>query len=309
VQTILYSARFIFHFLVVLAVAMACFALGGYILFGEQLEGWKTPGSSLGRMLVILFQRFDYQEFHSVAPLSAALWFTLFFVIVAILLLRLLTSAIVNDYMLVRRRLGEPGAGIPAQVRGMMRDSLWGRTYEGAQKSIPLDDLLDLLSTDTDPAYLKSLGDLRTDRRLRSRADLHRVERAAKVDEKFLVDRGCDKATAQRLLNDCVNWTHSLAVTSSPDRRLMILMARQIGFLKVEAEYLSYRIQRKFERSSKVVDRIDLKHAKSLALARRLRKAQQLPPGWTAHVDHDGRRYLRQEETGLTSWTLPKHLL
>jgi hypothetical protein len=61
--------------------------------------------------------------------------------------------------------------------------------------------------------------------------------------------------------------------------------------------------------AGKAMDRLDLKHAKSVSLAKRIRRAQELPPGWTAHTDDQGRRYLRQTETGLTSWTLPRHLI
>lgn len=309
VQTILYSVNFILHYCFVMGIVFANFALGGYILFGEQLEGWRTPGRAIGRMLLVLFQRFDYNEFHSVAPISAALWFTCFFVLVSVLLLRLLSAAIVRNYLDVRAKLGESGKGLQQQAMEGVRDVLWGRTYEGSQKTIPYDDLLNLIAADTDPAHLKRMGNLMVDRRLRSRADLNRAEKSQIVDEEFLIARGCDPASARRLLGACSEWVHSVSETSSPLRRLMILLARQISLLRVEAEYLTYRIQRKFDRSAKVIDRIDLKHAKSLALARRIRKAQQLPPGWTAHTDADGRRYLRQEETGLTSWTLPKHLL
>lgn len=87
------------------------------------------------------------------------------------------------------------------------------------------------------------------------------------------------------------------------------MVVRQMHLLRFESERLQERLVKKFDHSVKVVDRIDLKHAKCHSLARRLRKGQTLPPGWTAHVDDQGRRYLRQEETGLTSWTLPKHLL
>mmetsp|Transcript_112527 Transcript_112527/g.303803 ORF Transcript_112527/g.303803 Transcript_112527/m.303803 type:complete len:88 (+) Transcript_112527:861-1124(+) len=87
------------------------------------------------------------------------------------------------------------------------------------------------------------------------------------------------------------------------------MLVRQMNHLRFESDKLQDKMNRKFQRSAKVVDRIDLKHAKCLSLARRIRKGQQLPPGWTAHTDTDGRRFMRQEETGLTSWTLPKHLL
>lgn len=309
VQTLMYSTDFIVHYIIVLAVVLANFTLSGYILFGEQVEGWSTIGSSASRMILVLFRRFDYEELRNVAPISSALWFTFFFVLVVLLLLRLLTAGILHGYLNVRERLGEPGMGIPQQALGALQEVWWRRTYEGAQKTIPYEELLSLLAPDIDPAHMQRLSGLRVDRRLRTRADLHRAEKSPVVDEKMLIQRGCDPATAGHLLQSCASWTHQISVTSSPANRLLILVLRHMDVLRQQAHQLQTRTHRKFEGSAKVVDRIDLKHAKSLAVARRIRKAQQLPPGWTAHMDTEGRRYLRQEETGLTSWTLPKHLL
>jgi len=129
------------------------------------------------------------------------------------------------------------------------------------------------------------------------------------ITVEFLTLRGCSPADAERLLERAVEWKHSLSVTSSPSHRLMLLVARQMSYITKEVDLMSKRTKTKVENSTKGVDRLDLKHAKCVALAKRIEKSQKLPPGWTAHVDHEGRRYLRQEETGLTSWTLPRHLV
>jgi len=237
------------------------------------------------------------------------LWFAAFYILVTLLLIKTLTAAIVHNYLEVRARLGEPGMGLQRQVLEAFREALWGRSFEGSQRSVPYDDLLEVLSADTDQEHLKRMGNLQVDRRLKSRADLHKAERAQSLDVEYLVSLGCAEGMARRLLQQCSQWTNSIAETSSPTRRLVILVARHVNFLRGEAEFLMHQLKQIFDRSAKLVDRIDLKHAKSVALARRIRKAQVLPPGWTAHTDQEGRRYLRQKETGLTSWTLPKHLL
>jgi len=309
VQTLLHSVNFIFHFFLFLAVVFCTFALSGYILFGEQIDGWSTPGRSFARLLLVLFMRFDYNEFHKVAPISSAVWFSSFFVVASVLLVKLLTAAILHHYLDVRERLGEPGIPISQQFREWIRDLQFGHTYTGSQRSLPFDDLLTALSADTDPSFLKNLGRLQADRRLRSRADLHKAERGELATHAYLVKKGLDPAMADRLLLKCCEWTHNISVTSSPLHRMLILLARQLTWLRQEADKVSAKVHRKFDRNSKVMDRVDLKHAKSLAIARRIKKAQELPPGWSAHADDEGRRYFVQEETGLTSWTLPRHLM
>jgi len=309
VQTFLQSAGFVIHFIILLCFIFINFAMAGYILFGEQLQGWTTPTGAIGQMLLVFFLRFDYKEFHEIAPLASAIWFSTFFVLVVVLMQRLMSAAIVDTYLSVKASLGEPGQGLLSQGTKVLRDVLFLRTYKGAQKSVPLEELLQNISADSDPAYLKKLGSRQVDRRLRTRAELFQAESSPAVDVAFLVKRGCEPLAAQRMLEQCAEWTYSISTTSSPLRRLLIMLVRQMNHLRFESEKLQDNMNRKFQRSAKVVDRIDLKHAKCLSLARRIRKGQQLPPGWTAHADKDGRRFMRQEETGLTSWTLPKHLL
>lgn len=309
VQTFLHAAGFISHFFLLLLIVFGNFALGGYILFGDSLKGWNTPVGAVSKTILVFFLRFDYQDFHQVHPVASGVWFTSFFLLVIVLLQRVLAAAIVEAYVSVRAALGEPGATVLEQLRQAFREMRFLRSYRGAQKSVPYEELLNILATDVDPAYIKKLGNRQVDRRLRTRAQLTEVESSATVDVDFLMQRGCDRVSAERLLRQCAVWTHSISVTSSPLRRLLIMLVRQMHHMKFEADHFQEALNRKFDRSAKVVDRFDLKHAKCLSLARRMRKGQQLPPGWTAHTDQDGRRFLRQTETGLTSWTLPKYLL
>merc|ERR1712060_594112 len=102
-----------------------------------------------------------------------------------------------------------------------------------------------------------------------------------------------------KLLEACAAWRYSMSHTTSPSK---LLIAKQMTKQKEQVDWLQSRIHGRVDAAAKTVDRLDLKHAKCAALARRIKKAQVLPKGWTAHVDKEGRRYLRQEETGLTSW-------
>jgi len=322
-QTLMLYADFMLHYLVVFVITFASFAVGGYVLFGEQLGGWSTFGDAVASLFLVLFGHFSYEDFHSVAPVTAPFWFIAFFISTGLLLLGLLTAAVLYQYLDVRERLGEVGVGLFQQLCEAVRNILYSRTYEGVQKSVPQDKLLDLLfcNDGTDhvnvkrkkwierEAKLHRLGRLRMDRRLRTRGDVAKVENDLPITTEFLVGRGCDPEIADRLIQRCTKQCQSIEEIATPTHRLMLLVARQMKVLRQEADVMRTRASKRVTWAARAVDRLDLKHAKCVALARRLRHSQQLPPGWSSQVDENGRRYLLQESTGLTAWNLPRHLL
>jgi hypothetical protein len=308
IQTIMSSVDFFLHYIVIFGVVFFSFAHSGYILFGEQREDWSTAGQSINGLFLILFGQFNTQ-FHGDVAITSASWFWLFYFSVQLLLINLLTAAMVHRYLDVRNRLCEPGVGIVKQTMNAVSEFWWKRTYEGSQKSVPAAELLEMLSADTDPIYLEKCGRLQVDRRLRTREDLHKAENDPTVDLDFLLERGCDPYVGMKLLEACATWRYNMSNTSSPSVLLKLLIAKQMSKQKAQVDWLESRLHGRVDAAAKTVDRLDLKHAKCAALARRIRKSQVLPNGWTAHIDKDGRRYLRQEETGLTSWTLPRQLI
>merc|ERR1719253_2126858 len=97
--------------MIVFVIVIGNFTLGGYILFGGQVSGWSTYGSSLSRVLLVLFNHFDFDELYDVAPVTSTVWYISFLIVVSMMLLNLLLASILNGYLEVRQRLGEPGAG------------------------------------------------------------------------------------------------------------------------------------------------------------------------------------------------------
>jgi len=308
-QTMSAVAMFLLHYLIVFCIIMANFIVSGYVLFGEEIQDWSTLGKATCSSLLMLFGRFDYNDFHAVAPVSAAIWFTSFFVILVLVITGLTTSTILHHYLLVRTKTGQAGDSIIKQIWQMYGDLCYGRTYDGAQKSLPPDKLFEMVTLDTDPLRIRHLGRFNIDRRMRTRHDVHEAELDPKVDVEFLIGRGMDPITAERLLYRIAEQGHHIKMRSSPVHRLTLFIARQMSMLRFGAEHMRKKTTDKVTWASKSVDRVDLKHAKCVGLAKRIRRAQELPPGWTQHEDSNGRRYLRQEETGLTSWTLPRHLI
>lgn len=309
-QTISEVGMFLFHYIIVLMIVMANFILTGYILFGEQLRDWATLGNATCSAFLMIFGRFDYTELHSVAPVSAAVWFSSFFILVCLVITGLTTATMIHHYMAVRARTGQAGDSIVKQTKGLIEDICFGRSYDGAQKSLPPDKLFEMLTFHSDhPARIRHLSRFNIDRRMRTRHDIHEAEIDPRVDREFLEGRGMDRLAAERFLDHLAEAGHHIEMRSSPTHRLTLFIARQMSQLRFRAQHMRAKTTERVKWSSKAVDRVDLKHAKSVVLAQRLRCAQKLPPGWTQHTDEEGKRYLRQEETGLTSWTLPRHLI
>merc|ERR1712050_177180 len=109
-----------------------------------------------------------------------------------------------------------------------LRESWWSRTYEGAQKSVPSEALLEMMAQDVDQKEIEKLGRLSVDRRLRTRDDLSEAENDPFITTEFLVGRGCDRVVAERLLERVRKFRHQMTMASSPAHRLMLLVARQM---------------------------------------------------------------------------------
>jgi len=308
-QAVLYMGNVFLHHMIVFVVVCGNFALSGYILFGEQVKSWSNMGRSIDSLLHLMMGEFNYDELRNVAPSCALIWWWTFFFSTTIILAKVLMATVIVRFLEVRQALGEPGLGLPRQIINTVQNLWYSRSYEGAMKSTPDEDLLRMLSADTDAAHIKKLMNMKTDRRLRTRDDLAKAEKDVAVDVEFLVQRGMDPLSAERLLERCLQWAGNISTTSSATNRLMLLVAKQMNFIQLEAERMQRKVRSRIDRAAQSADRVDVKHAKCIALSKRLQRAQKIPAGWTVHRDEQGRRYLRHEQSGLTSWTLPRGLI
>jgi len=309
IQVVYITLDYLAHFLVVAFVCFFNFALAGYILFGEQLENWSGFGHCIRSLLLVVFGRFDYEELHNAAPILASFWFWAVFIFLNLLLLNILTAAALHNYRIVKKRLGEPGASIAEQIRETWNSIRFGNTYEGTQKSIPYDVLLHSLVEGAAYKQLEKVGRLVMDRRLRTRGDLAKEEQDPQVDVEYLLDRGCDVSTAEHLLASVTRWATAIKMTTEPEHRLAVKVARQMRSTKGDTTNLREKLRPRVNFASAIVDRSDLKQAKCLSMAKRIKRAQEVPTGWEVHFMDNGRRYLRHNETGLTAWTLPRRMV
>lgn len=312
VQTLLASRQFLMHYVIIFSLVMCSFAFCGHILFGECLAEWATLGGAIAKLFMILSGRFEYVTLYSVAPMGTPIWFTAFFLSTALLLLALLTGAIVHRYLEVRAKLGESGENVWTQLQDLFDEKFYSGSYQGSQRSAPPEELLNLLCDLSNPdeyARIHRLGTLQLDRRLRTREDVECAETDVPITAEFLVDKGMDQHVAHHLLSRCSKAQRLVSTTSDPTHMLLLMMMRHHALLRREAEHGVYRIESRAAWTADALDRIDLKLGKCMAMTKRVARSQQLPHGWSKHYDQFGQKYVRHDDSGLTSWTLPKGLV
>mmetsp|Transcript_36238 Transcript_36238/g.85021 ORF Transcript_36238/g.85021 Transcript_36238/m.85021 type:complete len:914 (+) Transcript_36238:133-2874(+) len=308
IQTTWTAADFLTHYLVVFLIVIATFAVSGHILFGEHRKEFSNLGSSFCRLFQIILSYADYKhsEMHNDAPFSAGCWFVAFYISAMLLMIGVFTVGILHQYMNVKERLGESGVSLWQQARDYFTEFWWSETYDGSQKTAPDHVLLKAFSQGLTPEELQRLGRYKLDRRLRTRADVLAHEKDLEVSAESLIKQGCDKVSARRLINRVRRAGHHVGLRSTPANRAMLQAIRHMGHMHREAEKVRLRLDAEAKWCVTSIDRMDLKHAKCAVVARRIRSAQVLPEGWSEHYDEEGRKYLKEEASGLTAWTLPR---
>merc|ERR1712048_495391 len=92
-------------------------AVGGYILFGEQVSDWSFVGSALLSQLRVLWGTYEFDDFHEIFPITGFIWYKTFLIFVVILIQSLLLAEMAASYRRVRAKVSEPGTGIARQFR------------------------------------------------------------------------------------------------------------------------------------------------------------------------------------------------
>jgi len=129
-KTLALASVDLFHYYYILATVFINFALGGYVLFGAQLYAWSTLHMSTQSAFAMTFGKVDYESLHNIAPVSAAIWFWAYIVVVTFILFNMCISIIVGHYTEVRSSLGEVGQSIWVQGKWLCEDTYWHYSYE-----------------------------------------------------------------------------------------------------------------------------------------------------------------------------------
>jgi hypothetical protein len=294
------------HFAIIFLVIFANFTLGGYILFGEQLHEWSELGRAVHSTFEMTLGNFAYARLHSVASVSAAIWFWVYVVLVLFVLINVLIAIIMDHYLMVKSRIGEVGVGIWSQVVGMIQDFKWAHSYEGSKKTVPIDSLLVAMTGDSNLAHHRSVIGFKMNRRPRNAEDILRIHTEPQVTVDFLVANGCDHINAARLIAKCKASLVEDLRDDNPLDRLNMLVNVETYKLKDRAEKLETQVDKVLDTLDDAVDRIDLKQKKCIGLAKRIEAAQKLPDGWREIIDEDGQKFYYHEKSGQSYGTLPR---
>merc|ERR1719482_2631110 len=197
-ETLKFASIDLAHFLIIFCAVFISFALGGFILFGPHLEEWSSFVLAVTTAFrLLLGSAADYYKLHQVAPMVAAWWFWTYILFVVFVLLNLLVALIIDQYGEVKRRMGEDGQSIVAQIYEAYQNFKWSMGYEGTARNPSLDEILDSFVDDPDSMRELSMFEMK----LKSREVSGRA--AEPVQVKTLTDIGLQKSYAKRLLNDC----------------------------------------------------------------------------------------------------------
>lgn len=294
------------HFACVFLVIFANFTLGGFILFGEQLYEWSEIGRAVHSTFGMTLGNFQYDRLHSVAPVSAAVWFWAYVLLALFVLLNVLIAIIMDHYLMVKSRIGDVGVGIWSQIVETIQDFRWAHSYEGSKKTVPIDDLLVALTGDTSLEHHRSVIGFKMDRRPRNAEEILKIHTEPQVTVDFLIDNGCDLASARRLIAKCKASMIEDLRDDNPLDRLNMLVNVETYKLKDRAVKLESNVNKVLDHLDDSLDRIDLKQRKCIGLAKRIQSAQKLPEGWREIVDEDGQKFYYHEVSGQSYGTLPR---
>ena len=102
-DTIKLAYQDLLHFGLVSVAVIACLCLNAVLLFGRDVEAFGNLPRSLHSSFRMLFGDWDWAPMEEVSRSGAYLWFTMFMVLCAIILLNMLLAIILDNYMDVKR--------------------------------------------------------------------------------------------------------------------------------------------------------------------------------------------------------------
>ncbi|CAJ1413661.1 unnamed protein product, partial [Effrenium voratum] len=135
-DTLSLASQDLLHFGIVLLAVMACLCLNGVLLFGRDLEEFGNLFRSLHSSFRMMFGDWEWGPMEEVSRAGAYLWFTMFMVLVVIILLNMLLAIILDNYMDVKK-ISASAQTLGQQMQEMRRR----RQMQKAQERVKLSDV------------------------------------------------------------------------------------------------------------------------------------------------------------------------
>mmetsp|Transcript_6062 Transcript_6062/g.14406 ORF Transcript_6062/g.14406 Transcript_6062/m.14406 type:complete len:798 (-) Transcript_6062:82-2475(-) len=226
-RTIGQAASDLGHLGLMVAVAFCNLALGGYLVFGPELEAWSSIEKAIMTTISILFGQGDLGAMYNIAPISTLLWGSAYLICIIILMMSMISAILISHHREVRKKRGRAQQTLPQQFVAMLEDFVWKRSYDlrmllrfvksrsGPRSKIlrvlpalkpetkriariPYDDLIDFFdSSDESKAALPSWAPVKKE-------DFYRF--------------GVDSATTARIMKKC-----RVATSANPDQEMPVM--------------------------------------------------------------------------------------
>eukprot|EP00746_Dinoflagellata_sp_MGD_P165721 gnl/MRDRNA2_/MRDRNA2_95161_c0_seq1.p1 gnl/MRDRNA2_/MRDRNA2_95161_c0~~gnl/MRDRNA2_/MRDRNA2_95161_c0_seq1.p1 ORF type:complete len:858 (-),score=132.38 gnl/MRDRNA2_/MRDRNA2_95161_c0_seq1:167-2740(-) len=332
-KTLALASMDLMHFYYILATVFVNFVLGGYVLFGAQLHEWSSIHNSVQSAFAMTFGKLDYQSLHQIAPVSAAIWFWSYIVIVVFVFFNMCISIILGHYTEVRASFGGAGQSMWMQGKWLFQDCYWHYSYEFRylhrlavskmkpkwrrrlsyfppeveRHPIPMNAMFRAVTPNADEYIRKSMPTLKFDRKT-SGGELAMKE----VTMDLLLECGCDTVTAETLLmrahryqsikNDVFNPMDELVKKLDED-----MMERYAHLASIEE-----RVFCQTEETIAGLQLLEDTSSKCLEAVKKLQPAEEEPPGKAIAgsvlrelEDASGHAYYYNPQTGESQWEHP----
>ncbi|CAE8654875.1 unnamed protein product, partial [Polarella glacialis] len=217
----------VLHFMLVFLILFNNFVVGGKILFGNELMDWSSYPRAVITTFMILMGSPKFDDMYAIGPVSATVWFWLFYMSMVWLLMNILLCICIEYFSATRHAVGGQTPTILADIKLAYKEWKWrmewrrdqwregeykacfiGSPYaelqEGLFENIKADDHL------IAEANANCLG-LRLHRRKKEDASVEGVGNDASpgsvpVSSLELRRLGCDALTAEHLIEDCTSF-------------------------------------------------------------------------------------------------------
>lgn len=321
------------HYYIILATVFVNFALGGYVLFGAQLYQWSTIHNAVHSAFAMTFGKVDYESLHAIAPVSAAIWFWAYIVIVVFVLFNICISIIVGHYTEVRSSLGEVGQSMWVQGAWLASDTYWHYSYEFRRlhrqvvskmkpkwrrrlsrfadeverNPLPMNAMFRAVSPNAGEYIRKSMPTLKFDRNIGGGEAAMR-----EVTVELLLNCGCDSVTAEHLLMRSHRYQKCKVDLFNPMDALMKQMDDQMAERYQHLADLEDTVAEQTQGAYEGLMLIEQTSERCLEAVKKITPADEEPPGipiagsiWREIENDTGHVYYYNPQTGESQWDHP----
>merc|ERR1719277_2932206 len=122
-NTLSMAAQDLIHFFVVFFGVFFCLCLSAVLFFGQDLFEFTTIFRAIHTCFRTMFGDWDWESMEQVRRSIAMVWFSIFMLLMVMILLNMLLAIIMENYMKVKQKISDPALAVPLgkQMQEMYR--------------------------------------------------------------------------------------------------------------------------------------------------------------------------------------------